>query len=102
MALPCYAFSTINKENLLETLIHLLGPLHPPLVHFAVACPILAFLALLGQRFWKKTWLSYSAGALWMIGFLSALASIVTGHLFSLYLGMARDWAILTPETVMK
>ena len=86
----------------MEILVHLLGPLHPPLVHFTVACPILAFFALLGQLLWKKSWLSYSAGALWIFGFLAALAALLTGHFFSLHLGMETQWAILPPETAMK
>ena len=86
----------------METLVHLLGPLHPPLVHFAVACPILAFFAVIGQRFWKKPWLSYSAGALWIFGFLAALGALLTGHLFSLHLGMETQWAIIPPKTAMK
>ena len=86
----------------MELLVQLLGPLHPPLVHFAVASPILAFFALLTQRLWKKPWLSESAAALWVFTFLSALAALVSGHLFSLHLGMISQWSFLPPESAEK
>jgi len=85
-----------------ETLGRFLGSLHPPLVHFAVACPILAFLALVSQIFWKKSWLSQAAAALWILGFLASLAALLTGHLFSIHLGMVSEWSPLPPETAMK
>jgi uncharacterized membrane protein len=86
----------------MEMLAQLLGPLHPPLVHFAVACPILAFFAVLGRCFWNKPWFSYSAASLWILTFLSALAAVVSGHLFSLHLGMVSQWTFLPPETAVK
>lgn len=86
----------------MDFLIQLLGPLHPPLVHFAVASPILAFFALLAQRIWKAPWLSYCAAALWVFTFLSALAALVSGHLFSLHLGMVSQWSFLPPESAEK
>jgi len=82
-----------------ETLIALLGPLHPPFVHFAVACPILAFFAIALQGTWKKEWLGFAAAGLWIFAFLSALAAGVSGHLFSLHLGLESDFSILPPES---
>jgi uncharacterized membrane protein len=87
---------------MIETLSHLLGTLHPPLVHFAVACPVLAFLALASQFFWKKTWLPQAAASLWILGFFAGLAAWLTGHLFSIHLGMVSEWSPLPPETAMK
>lgn len=86
----------------MESLIHLIGPLHPPLVHFAVACPILAFLAVACHGIFKKEWLLDSAAALWFLTFLSSTGAFLTGHLFSLHLGMVSQWALLPPETAMK
>jgi len=86
----------------METFISLLGPLHPPLVHFAVVCPILAFFALLAQWFLKKPWLPYCVASLGVFTFLSAVAAAVTGHLFSLHLGMVPQWALIPPEEAAK
>ena len=86
----------------METVLHLLGPLHPLLVHFPVACPILAFLALLGSRFLNKKWLLDSAALLWILTFLSALGALLTGHLFSLHLGLVSQFSLLPPESAAK
>ena len=83
----------------METLISLVGPLHPPLVHFAVACPILAFFALAAQRVLQKEWLGQAAVALWFLAFLTSLAAGVTGHFFSVHLGLETQLSILPPES---
>lgn len=81
----------------METLIHLAGSLHPPLVHFSVACPILAVLALGVFLKTRTAWLPEAAAWLWILTFLSALASGLTGHLFSLSLGL-EDRLTLIPS----
>ncbi len=86
----------------MDTLIHFVGPLHPPLVHFPVVCPILAFLALTARIIWKKEWLAYSAAALWVITFFSAFAALISGHLFALHLGMVPNFSLFPPESAMK
>ncbi len=86
----------------METLAHWLGPLHPPMTHFPIVCSILAVLAF-GLGSWKKApWLLKSAGALWVLTFLSAIASVLLGHLFAHHLGMTLDWSILPPPQAMK
>src|SRR5260221_9651237 len=86
----------------MEVLAHFFGSLHPALFHFAVACPIFAFFAVLGHRFWNQPWLSYSAASLWVFGCLAGLGAMVSGHLFSLQLGMVTQWAFFPPESSMK
>lgn len=86
----------------MEFLVHWFGPLHPPLVHFAVVCPILAFFALLTRKIWPKPWLLEAAAALWVLSLASALAAGITGHLFSLYLGMETEFSLIPPETAMR
>ena len=83
----------------METLIALIGPLHPPLVHFAVACPILAFFAIAAQKVFRKEWLGEAAAALWSFAFLAALAAGISGHLFSLHLGFETRFSIIPPES---
>jgi uncharacterized membrane protein len=86
----------------METLAHWLGPLHPPMTHFPIVCSILAVLAF-GLGSWKKApWLLKSAQALWLLTFLSAVASILLGHLFAHHLGMTLDWSVLPPPQAMK
>ncbi len=86
----------------MEWLSHLLGPLHPPVTHFPIVCSILAVLAFGIGSFKKAGWLLRSAGALWLLSFISALASVLLGHLFAHHLGMTTDWALLPPEEAMK
>jgi len=83
-----------------EILIHLLGPLHPPIVHFAVACPLLALFALGAQKVFQKQWLGLTAAALWGFAFLAALAAGATGHLFSLSLGMESEFSIIPSGSI--
>ena len=86
----------------LDTLAHWLGPLHPPLTHFPIVCSILAFLALAVGAWGNKDWLLKSAGALWILVFISGVASLLAGHLFAHHLGMATEWSFLPPHEVMK
>jgi uncharacterized membrane protein len=80
----------------MEELIHLLGPLHPPVVHFPVVCPILAVLALLaGSSNKKSSFFKEAAAWLWILTFLSGFAGVMTGHLFALHLGMESQFSIL-------
>ncbi|HJT25636.1 MAG TPA: cytochrome P460 family protein [bacterium] len=86
----------------METLAHCFGPLHPPMTHFPIVCSILAVLAF-AVGTWKKTdWLLKSASALWILTFLSAVASVVLGHLFSFHLGMITNWSLLPPPEAVK
>ena len=78
------------------------GPLHPPLVHFAVATPLLAFFALLVGLRWKINWLPQAVAALWVVSFLSAVGAALTGHLFALHLGLVTDLSLLPPESALK
>lgn len=81
----------------METLAHWLGPLHPPATHFPIVCSILAALAFaIGGRK-KEEWLLKSASALWILTFLSAVASLVFGHLFAFHLGLITDGAAFPP-----
>ncbi|HUO56927.1 MAG TPA: cytochrome P460 family protein [bacterium] len=86
----------------MENLSRLLGPLHPPLVHFAVVCPILAFLALLVNTRWKITWLPQAAAVLWSFSFFSGIGAVLSGHLFALHLGLVTDFSLLPPENALK
>lgn len=86
----------------METLAHWFGPLHPPMTHFPIVCSILAVLAF-GLGSWKKApWLLKSSQALWFLTFLSAMASLLLGHLFAHHLGMTLDWSFLPPDQAMK
>jgi uncharacterized membrane protein len=83
----------------LESFLNEAAMLHPPLVHFAVACPFLALLALAGEVFFKKAWLSHTAAFLWAMGFLSTLASLATGPFLALHLGLLNAWTLWPPQT---
>ncbi|SRR5579871_2418651 len=86
----------------METLAQWFGPLHPPMTHFPIVCSILAVLAF-GVGTWKKAdWLLKSASALWILTFLTALASLVLGHLFAHRLGMTVGWPLIPPPESMK
>jgi uncharacterized membrane protein len=85
-----------------ETLIHLLGPLHPAVIHFPIACSLLAFGALLAQWFFKEKWLSYAAASLWAITFLSAIAAFLSGHSLALHFGIVPEWSWIPPEAALK
>ncbi len=71
--------------------------LHPPLVHFAVACPCLALLAQGGELFSRKPWLAHAAASLWVVGFLSALGALATGPFLALHLGLLSQWTLMPP-----
>ena len=87
----------------METLVDLLGPLHPPMTHFPIVCSILAVTALgWGMVQKKEVWLFKAAGALWIIAFLSAVPSVLLGHLFAHNLGMYPQWSLLPPDNVLK
>ncbi len=83
----------------MESLLNEIAMLHPPLVHFAVACPFLALLALIGEVLFKKPWLSQTAAFLWAMGFLSTLASLATGPFLALHLGLINTYTLWPPET---
>jgi len=86
----------------METLAQWFGPLHPPITHFPIVCSILAVLAF-GAGTWKRAdWLLKSAAALWVLTFLTAVASALLGHLFAHHLGMTTDWSLLPPPQAMK
>ncbi len=86
----------------MEILAHWFGPLHPPMTHFPIVCSILAVLAF-GAGLWKKAdWLLKSALTLWVLTFLSAVASVFLGHLFAHDLGMTADWALVPPPEILK
>ena len=86
----------------METLANWFGPLHPPMTHFPIVCSILAVLAF-GFGTWKKAdWLLKSAAALWVLTFLSAVASLLLGHLFAFHLGMITSWSLLPPPEAVK
>jgi uncharacterized membrane protein len=86
----------------MQAMIDLLGLLHPAVVHFAVACPILALFAVTLQRFWPQPWLSYSAAALWILTIAAALVSGLTGHLLSLHLGFESHLSFIPPDNAEK
>src|SRR5581483_2218142 len=94
----------IFLEELLfmETLADLLGPLHPPMTHFPIVCSILAVVALVWGLIKKEDWLLKAAGALWIVTFLSAIPSVLLGHLFAHNLGMYAPWSLLPPDNVLK
>jgi hypothetical protein len=72
------------------------------MTHFPIVCSILAALAF-GVGQWKKIeWLTKSSFALWALTFLSAVASLLLGHLFAHHLGMTLNWSILPPPEAMK
>lgn len=86
----------------METLARWFGPLHPPMTHFPIVCSILAALAF-GVGVWKKDdWLLKSASVLWVLTFLSSVASVLLGHLFAHNLGMTADWALIPPPEILK
>lgn len=86
----------------METLAQWFGPLHPPMTHFPIVCSILAVLAY-GIGAWKKAdWLLKAASTLWVLTFLSAVASMVLGHLFAHHLGMTVDWPLVPPPEILK
>src|SRR5581483_3419098 len=86
----------------MEILAHWFGPLHPPLTHFPIVCSILAVLAFGAGSIQKKDWLLRSAGALWIVAFLTGVGSVLAGHLFAHHLGMMTDWTFLPPPEAMK
>lgn len=86
----------------METLAQWLGPLHPPATHFPIVCSILAVLAYWVGSVKKADWLLRSAAALWVITFLSAVASLLLGHLFAFHLGMITGFSLLPPPEAVK
>lgn len=86
----------------METLAHWFGPLHPPMTHFPIVCSILAVLAYGVGSVKKIDWLLKSAAALWVLTFLSAVASLLLGHLFAFHLGMITNWSLLPPPEAVK
>jgi uncharacterized membrane protein len=85
----------------METLIHWLGPLHPAVIHFPVVCPILAFIALVIDFYRPKPWLSHAAAALWVITFVTAVVSLLSGHALSLQFGIVPQWSWIPPASAL-
>ena len=85
----------------MENLIHLLGPLHPAVIHFPVVCPILAFIALIIDFYRPKAWLSQVAAALWIVTFITAVVALLSGHALSLQFGIVPQWSWIPPESAL-
>ncbi|HEY5040119.1 MAG TPA: cytochrome P460 family protein, partial [bacterium] len=49
-----------------------------------------------------KGWLFEATAWLWILTFLSSLAAGITGHLFSMHLGLEPNFTLIPPETVLK
>jgi uncharacterized membrane protein len=87
---------------MLDFLARELGGLHPPATHFPIVCSLLALLAFTVGHLMKKEWLLKSSSALWILTFLTAVPSVMLGHLFAHHLGLASQWSWLPPESALK
>lgn len=83
------------------SLLSLLGPLHPPLTHFPIVCSILAVVCLTASWRSPRPWLREAAAWLWVLTFLSGLASGLTGHLFSSHLGFTEGFSLVPSGDVL-
>jgi uncharacterized membrane protein len=83
------------------SLLSLLAPLHPPLTHFPIVCSILAVLCLAAAWKTSKAWFREAAAWLWVLTFLSGLASGLTGYLFSSHLGFTEGFSPIPPGEVL-
>jgi uncharacterized membrane protein len=88
-------------ERPMETLIHWLGPLHPAVIHFPIVCSILAFFALAARFLWLKEEWNLTAAVLWVVTFLSAVISLLSGHALALQFGIVSQWSWIPPETAL-
>ncbi len=86
---------------MLESLTHLLGPLHPPFTHFPIVCSILAVLALFAAKRTPQNKFLEAAAWLWIITFLSALAGTLSGHCFAMHLGLEDHFSLLPSGTLL-
>ena len=86
----------------METLVNLFGPLHPPATHFPIVCSILAVAAWGWAMAKNEDWARKAAGVLWILTFLTAIPSVLLGHLFAHNLGMYSGWTFLPPDSVLK
>ncbi|HVM33578.1 MAG TPA: hypothetical protein VMU88_10620 [bacterium] len=87
---------------MLDFLARETGWLHPPMTHFPIVCSLLAVLAYGASRFYRQDWLIKSASALWILTFLTAIPSLLLGHLFAHHLGLATQWSPLPPASALK
>ncbi len=85
----------------MENLIHWLGPLHPAVIHFPIACSILAFFCLVAKRFWPKEKWSEAAAILWALTFLSAVAAFFSGHALALQFGIVPQLSWIPPASAL-
>jgi len=78
---------------------YVFGPWHPPFSQFAVACSILAaFIFWIGNND-GQDWALKAAGFLWVLTFIAALSSLLTGHFFAHRLGRYSPWTFLPPTS---
>jgi len=77
----------------LDLLVAVLGPLHPPFTHFPIVCSILAVLCLVAAWKFRTAWAQEAAAWLWVLTFVSGLASGLTGYLFSSHLGFTEGFS---------
>ena len=89
------------SELPLENLVHLLGPLHPVVIHFPIVCSILAFVALAAQFLWPKHDWNQAAAILWILTFVSALVALLSGHALALQFGILSQWSWIPPDTAL-
>lgn len=87
---------------MLDFLIHQIGNLHPPMVHFPVIASILALFAFACGTYFKRDWLRLTAAWLWVITFLTVFPSLFTGHLFALHLGLVTHFTPIPSAAPMR
>lgn len=87
------------KLTWLESLAYVFGPWHPALIHFPIACSILAAAAFWMGNTYGMEWSSKAAGVLWIAAFAGGLASLLTGHFFAHRLGRYSQWTLLPPTS---
>ncbi|HUO57853.1 MAG TPA: hypothetical protein VMV05_06715 [bacterium] len=75
------------------------GPWHAPAVQFPIVCSVLAAFACWAGLTYGLDWLAKTAGVLWILTFLTALVSLLTGHLFAHRLGRYTPWLVLPPSS---
>jgi hypothetical protein len=78
---------------------YVFGPWHPAMVPFPIVCSMLAACAFWAGGTYEIDWLLKMAGVLWMLTFVFALASLLTGHLFAHRLGRYTQWSPLPPPS---
>jgi uncharacterized membrane protein len=77
---------------------YLFGPWHPPMTHFPITSSILAVFSLWIGFTYEINWLMKTAGVLWIVSFLTAFLSVLSGHLFADNLGMVSRFSLLPTD----